>query len=73
MAKPELRIRRVRMTLGRGPRGVWCGVRCLFECHAAHDKDCVNDFATQNREPNAPNLWAHYFYLLETTGRTASR
>jgi CO/xanthine dehydrogenase Mo-binding subunit len=21
-------------------------VRCLFECHAAHDKDCVNDFAT---------------------------
>src|SRR5262244_2315207 len=27
----------------------------------------------QNREPNAPNLLAHYFYLLGTTGGTASR
>jgi len=39
---------------GRGPRGVRCGVRRLFECHAAHDKDCVNDFAPQNCERNAP-------------------
>jgi hypothetical protein len=43
-----------RDALGRGPRGVPCGVRRLFECHAAHDKDCVNDFATANCERNAP-------------------
>ena len=43
-------------------------MRCLFECHAAHDKDCINDFATAkivNGMP--PNLLAHYLYLWELT------
>ena len=42
-------------------------MRCLFEYHTAHDKDCVNDFATANCERNAPESVGTLFYLWEPT------
>ena len=42
-------------------------MRCALP--AAHDKDCVNDFATAKlRTECPPNLLAHYLYLWELTG-----
>ena len=37
------------------------------ECHAAHDKDCVNDSRPQIVNGMPPNLLAHYLYLWELT------
>jgi len=47
-----------------------CDAVCarLFEFHATHDKDCVNDFATANLGTECPRIWWHTtFPLWETT------
>jgi len=45
---------------------VW---RCLFECHAAHDKDCVNDSRPQNCERNAPRICWHTIFTCGNSER----
>ena len=42
-------------------------MRCLFECHAAHDKDCIKDRDRKIVNGMPPNLLAHYLYLWELT------
>ena len=43
--------------------------RCLFECHAAHDKDCVNDSRPQNCERNAPRICWHTIFTCGNSER----